>query len=146
MHQSFIAAERAQPVTGRCFTGGKPQVGQQIADRAAAHDVKPIRNRCPFDKVKMAIDETGCDGAPGQTNQMSPRADQRLEIVEGAMSEDDAAGDRNRIAPRMAQDDTLVQDHVGLIEGHQAYQPRYLPPPRNISAVPRRAQPALKRT
>src|ERR1700689_857397 len=78
VHESLIAAERAEPVSRRGLAGGEPEVGQQIADRAAAHDVQTVGDRSPLHKVEVAIDETGGDGAPGQTNQMSLRADQRL--------------------------------------------------------------------
>ena len=83
--QRLIAAERAQPVAGRRLAGGKPQVGQQIADRAAAYDVHAVRDRGRLHKMKMGIDEAGGDGAPGQADQMGLRADQRLEVGESAM-------------------------------------------------------------
>jgi len=63
------------------------------------------------------IDEAGGDDASGELDEMSLRTDERFQISELTVGDDQAAGDRDRVDPGMTEDDTLVQDQVGFPGG-----------------------------
>ena len=64
--------------------------------------------------MDVRIDEAGGDDASRELDQMSLRTDERFQIRERTVRDDQAAGDCNRIAAGMTEDETLVQNQVGF--------------------------------
>ena len=64
--------------------------------------------------MDVRIDEAGGDGAAREFDQMSSRTDQRFQFRKRTVRDDHTAGDRNRIAAGMAEDETLVQNQIGF--------------------------------
>lgn len=62
----------------------------------------------------MRIDEARRDRAAAEFQQMRPRSDQRFQFRELAVRDDLPARDRNRVDPRMPEDETFVHDQVGF--------------------------------
>jgi hypothetical protein len=58
--------------------------------------------------MQMRIDEAGRDGAAAEFQQMSLRSDQRFKFRELTVRDDLPARDRNRVDPRMPEDETFV--------------------------------------
>ncbi len=68
-------------------------------------------------EMDVRIDEAGSDDASRELDQMSLRTDERFQIGELAVRDDRAAGNCNRVAAGMTEDETLVQDQVGFPGG-----------------------------
>jgi len=68
--------------------------------------------------MDVRIDEAGGDDASGELDQMSLRTDERFQIRKLTVRGDRAAGDCDRIAAGMAEDETFVQDQVGFPGGN----------------------------
>ncbi len=71
----------------------------------------------------MGIDQSRSDDAAVQPDEMGLRSDQRLEIRIAAASQDSSAGDRNRIAVRMAKNPALVKHQIGFCATHLPIMP-----------------------
>src|ERR1019366_10238786 len=112
--QRFVASERAQPVAGRSLAGGKPQIAQQIAHRAASLNRHSGGSGGSLQEMEMRIDEAGSDGAARELDQMSSRTDQRLQLRKRTVRGDQPARDGNRVATGLADDQTLVKNQVGF--------------------------------
>src|ERR1035437_780216 len=113
-HQRFVASERAQPVAGRSLAGGKPQIAQQIANRAASLNRDSGGSGSSLQEMEVRIDEAGSDGAAGELDQMSSRTDQRLQLRKRTVRGDQPARDGNRVATGVAEDQPLVKTQVGF--------------------------------
>ena len=122
-HHRFVASECAHPVARRSLAGGEPQVSQQIADGAASLNGDSGGSGSSLAKMDVRIDEAGRDGAAREFDQMSSRTDQRFQFRERTVRDDHTAGDRDRVAAGMAEDETLVQNQIGFPgrSYHQVY-------------------------
>src|SRR3984957_16726354 len=116
-HQRLIASECAQPVARRSLTGGEPQVAEQVADSAASRDREAGGGGGSLAEVDVRIDEAGGDDAACELDEMSLRTDERFEIRKLTVRDDRAAGDCDRIAAGLSEDETFVQDQVGFPGG-----------------------------
>src|ERR1017187_2625567 len=113
-HQLFVASERAQPVAGRSLAGGKPQIAQQITNRAASLNRDSGGSGSSLQKMDVRIDEAGSDGAARELDQMSSRTDQRLQFRKRTVRGDQPPRDCNRVATRVAAGPTLVKNQGGF--------------------------------
>src|SRR5208283_4863977 len=111
-HQRFVASERAQPVAGRSLAGGKPQIAEQIANRAASLNRDSGGNGSSFQEMEVRIDKAGSDGAARELDQMSSRTDQRLQFRKRTVRGDQPARDGDRVDPGVAENQTLVKNQV----------------------------------
>ncbi len=116
--QRLVASEGFEPVA-RCGAGRCPaQFQQQLADVGGARNHNARRRGCRLQKMQMRINEAWRDGPPAQPDQVGPGSDQRLEVRIAAARHDAAAGDRKRIALRMAENLPFVENQIGLCATH----------------------------
>jgi hypothetical protein len=113
-HHRFVASECAHPVARRRLARGEPEISQQIGDGTASLNGDSGGSGSGLAKMYVRIDEAGGDGAARELDQMSSRADQRFQFRERTVRDDHTAGDRNRVAAGMAEDETLVQNQIGF--------------------------------
>src|SRR5277367_6513401 len=117
-HQRFIATEGAQPITSGSAAGGDAEVGEQIIDPAAACHVNTGGYRSRLHEMKVAVDKSGCDGAARQADHPGFLTDQRFQVGEFAVGNDEVAPDSDSIAVGMAEDIAAVQNEVSFFESY----------------------------
>ena len=107
-HQRFVAAKRPQPVASRRTSSGDAEVGQEVIDAAAAGNINAGRDGRCLHEMEVAVDKAGGDCATPQPDHPGLLADQRFQIGEAPVGDNQIGGNSDGIAVRMTENVTTV--------------------------------------